>query len=65
MYLHTISHNIYNINSAVSEIKSDINEDAVRIIKQLYNDDILLYQHSKTIKERLEPDIISVLAVPI
>lgn len=49
---------IYNIYSAGSEIKSEINKDAVRIIKQLYNDDISLSQHPKTINEILEPDII-------
>ena len=49
---------IYNIYSAGSEIKSEINKDAVRIIKQLYNDDISLSQHPKTINEIPEPDII-------
>lgn len=42
---------IYNIYSAGSEIKSEINKDAVRIIKQLYNDDISSSQHPKTINE--------------
>lgn len=49
---------IYNIYSAGSEIKSEINKDAVRIIKQFYNDDISLSQHPKTINEIPEPDII-------
>ncbi|MCI6475189.1 MAG: arsenate reductase ArsC [Mucispirillum sp.] len=49
---------IYNVYSAGSEIKSEINKDAVRIIKQLYNDDISLSQHPKTINEIPEPDII-------
>lgn len=49
---------IYNVYSAGSEIKSEINKDAVRIIKQLHNDDISLSQHPKTINEIPEPDII-------
>ena len=49
---------IYNIYSAGSEIKSEINKDAVRIIKQLYNDDISSSQHPKTINEIPKPDII-------
>lgn len=49
---------IYNIYSAGSEIKSEINKDAVRIIKQLYSDDISLSQHPKTINEIPEPDIV-------
>lgn len=49
---------IYNVYSAGSEIKSEINKYAVRIIKQLYNDDISLSQHPKTINEIPEPDII-------
>ena len=49
---------IYNVYSAGSEIKSEINKDAVRIIKQLYNDDISLSQHPKTINEIPEPDIV-------
>lgn len=49
---------IYNIYSAGSEIKSEINKDAVRIIKSLYGDDISLSQHTKTINDIPEPDII-------
>lgn len=49
---------IYNIYSAGSEIKSEINKDAVRIIKQLYNDDISSSQPPKTINEIPKPDII-------
>ena len=49
---------IYNIYSAGSEIKSEINKDAVRIIKQLYSDYISLSQHPKTINEIPEPDIV-------
>lgn len=49
---------IYHIYSAGSEIKSEINKVAVRIIKQLYNDDISSSQHPKTINEIPKPDII-------
>lgn len=49
---------IYNIYSAGSEIKSEINKDAVRIINELYSDDISLTQHPKTINEIPELDII-------
>lgn len=49
---------IYDIYSAGSEIKSEINNDAVRLIKKLYNDDISLTQHPKTINDIPEPDII-------
>lgn len=49
---------IYDIYSAGSEIKSEINNDAVRLIKKLYNDDISLIQHPKTINDIPEPDII-------
>ena len=49
---------IYDIYSAGSEIKSEINNDAVRLIKKLYNDDISLMQHPKTINDIPEPDII-------
>lgn len=50
--------NVYNIYSAGSEIKSEINKDAVRIINELYSDDISLTQHPKTINEIPELDII-------
>lgn len=50
--------NVYNIYSAGSEIKSEINKDAVRIINELYSDDISLTQHPKTINEIPKPDII-------
>ncbi len=49
---------IYNIYSAGSEIKSEINKDVIRLIKSLYNEDISLSQHTKTINEIPEPDII-------
>lgn len=49
---------IYNIYSAGSEIKSEINKDAVRIINELYSDDISLTQRPKTINEIPKPDII-------
>lgn len=49
---------IYNIYSAGSEIKSEINKDAVRIINELYSDDISSSQHPKTINEIPKPDII-------
>lgn len=49
---------IYNIYSAGSEIKSEINKDAVRIINELYSDDISSSQHPKAINEIPKPDII-------
>ena len=49
---------IYNIYSAGSEIKSEINKDAVRIINELYSDDISSSQHPKTINDIPKPDII-------
>lgn len=49
---------IYNIYSAGSEIKSEINKDAVRIINELYSDDISLTHHPKTINEIPKPNII-------
>lgn len=49
---------MYNVYSAGSQIKSEINKDAIRLIKELYNDDISLMQQPKTINYIPKPDII-------
>lgn len=46
----------YNFYSAGTETKPQINQDAVRIVKQLYGID-MSNQYSKTIDEIPEPDI--------
>lgn len=48
----------YEIYSAGSNIKDEINKDAVRIIKELYGEDISKTQKPKTINDIPEPDII-------
>ena len=47
-----------NVYSGGSQIKSEINKDAIRLIKELYNDDISLMQKPKTINDIPKPDII-------
>jgi arsenate reductase len=44
--------------SAGTEIKSEINKDAVRVIKKLYNIDISEIQHVKLIDDLPEIDIV-------
>lgn len=49
---------VYEIYSAGSIIKDEINKNAVRIIKELYGEDISKTQKPKTINDIPEPDII-------
>lgn len=49
---------LYDVYSAGSSIKNEINKDAVRIIKNLYGEDISKIQNPKTINDIPEPDII-------
>ena len=47
----------FDFYSAVTETKPQINQDAVRIMKQLYDIDMELTQYSKTIDKIPTPDI--------
>lgn len=47
----------YDFYSAGTETKPQINQDAVRIMKELYDIDIELTQYSKTIDKIPEPDV--------
>lgn len=47
----------FNFYSAGTETKPQINQDAVRIMKQLYDIDMELTQYSKTIDKIPTPDI--------
>ncbi len=47
----------YDFYSAGTETKSQINQDAVRLMKQLYGIDMELTQYSKTIDKIPAPDI--------
>ncbi|AND86359.1 arsenate reductase ArsC (plasmid) [Clostridium tyrobutyricum] len=49
---------IFDSYSAGTEIKSEINKDAVRVIKKLYNIDISEIQHVKLIDDLPEIDIV-------
>lgn len=44
--------------SAGTQIKSQINQDAVRIMKQLYNIDMEKKQYSKLLKDIPNPDLV-------
>lgn len=48
---------VFDSYSAGTETKSQINQDAVRIIKELYGIDMEKTQHSKLIADIPEPDI--------
>ncbi len=48
---------VFDIYSAGSETKPKINQDAVRLVKQLYGIDMELTQYSKTFDEIPTPDI--------
>ena len=48
----------FDFYSAGTEIKSQINQDAVRLMKQLYGIDIEQSQYSKTIDKIPTPDIV-------
>lgn len=47
----------YEFYSAGTETKPQINQDAVRLMKQLYDIDMEQTQYSKTIDKIPEPDI--------
>ena len=49
---------IFESYSAGTELKSQINPDAVRLIKQKYNIDMTLTQHSKLLADIPEVDIV-------
>lgn len=49
---------VFDSYSAGTEIKSEINKDAVRVIKKLYNVDISEIQHVKLIDDLPEIDIV-------
>ncbi len=47
----------FDFYSAGTEIKSQINQDAVRLMKELYGIDMELTQYSKTIDKIPNPDV--------
>lgn len=49
---------VFDSYSAGTEIKSEINKDAIRVIKKLYNIDISEIQHVKLIDDLPEIDIV-------
>jgi len=49
---------IFDSYSAGTEVKSQINQDAVRLMKELYNIDLEDTQHSKLISDIPEVDIV-------
>ncbi len=49
---------VFHSYSAGTEIKSEINKDAVRVIKKLYNIDISEIQHVKLIDDLPQIDIV-------
>lgn len=49
---------VFESYSAGTEVKPQINQDAVRIIKELYNIDMNQAQHSKLLKDIPEVDIV-------
>lgn len=48
----------YEFYSAGTEVKSSINKDAVRLVKNIYGIDMEKDQYSKTIDEIPDPDIV-------
>ena len=52
-----LASDVFESYSAGTETKSEINQDAVRIMKQLYGMDIEQTQYSKLISDIPEPDI--------
>lgn len=52
------SKEVFDSYSAGTEIKNNINKDAVRLIKKIYNIDMEKTQKPKTLDEIPEPDII-------
>ena len=55
----------FDFYSAGTETKSQINQDAVRLMKQLYGIDMEQSQYSKTIDKIPTPDIAISMVVPI
>lgn len=53
-----LANDMFEAYSAGTETKPRINPDAVRIIKQLYNIDMEVMQHSKLIADIPNPDIL-------
>lgn len=49
---------LYDFYSAGSETKSQINQDAVRLMKELYGIDMEKEQYSKTYDKLPEPDVV-------
>ena len=52
-----LASDVFESYSAGTEIKSSINQDAVRIMKEMYGIDMEKEQHSKLIADIPEPDI--------
>lgn len=50
--------NVFESYSAGTETKPNINQDAVRIMKQLYGIDMAKTQHSKLISDIPQPDVV-------
>ncbi len=53
-----IANDVFESYSAGTELKSHINSDAVRLVKQIYNIDMEKTQYNKLITEIPEPDIL-------
>lgn len=53
-----LSSNVFESYSAGTETKPQINQDAVRLIKEMYNIDMEKTQHSKLLSEIPQVDII-------
>ena len=49
---------VFESHSAGTELKSQINQDAVRLIKNIYNIDMEETQHNKLISDIPEPDVV-------
>ncbi len=53
-----LADDVFESYSAGTEIKSQINQDAVRLIKEIYDIDMEETQHNKTIFEIPKPDVV-------
>lgn len=53
-----LASDVFESYSAGTEVKPKINQDAVRLMKQLYGIDMELLQHSKLLSEIPEVDIV-------
>ncbi len=53
-----LADDIFESYSAGTEIKSQINQDAVRLIKEFYNVDMEASQYNKTVNEIPDPDVV-------